>query len=136
MKSSALVKNLSENNEAGMTLIEVLLYLAIFSIIFSGFMAFTFEFSRSIMHYSEREDDIRITTIVSEFVRWQMHHTEIWPIATTTTASGIAALFRFDPYLKPRDISLQQSGNNMEVSFTVNGRPQSILVYGLMPENQ
>ena len=122
----------------GMTLIELLLYLALFSILFSGFITFTFEFSRTVGLYSGKEDDERVERIIGEFIRWHVHHTEtlVTPAenASSTlleldpggglprikiTETEIGRLFRFDQHISLSGVSFYRS-NVLKTSFKLN----------------
>jgi hypothetical protein len=79
----------------GMTLLEVLLYIGIFSLIFTGFIIFTFEFSKSISISTRKAEEARISMLVSELARWRYHHLE------TVTDEDFAHMLRFEQYSKP-----------------------------------
>lgn len=80
-----------------MTLVELVLYIAIFATLFAGFVNYTFEFSRTIASYSKNEDSERVGAIAEEFVRWYVHRSEQLVMPAVT---DVERLFRFDSYIK------------------------------------
>ena len=118
---------------------ELMLYIGIFSIIFSGFVTFTFEFSRTIAVSASREDGQRQTMIIGEFVRWKVHHAErvIVPMEGATSTKleleiveglptkikeeDIVHLFRFDEYKAPTGVYFYKK-EKLFIYFHLNGK--------------
>lgn len=122
-----------------MTLVEVMLYLGIFSIIFSGFMVFSFQFSRSISNSISRQEGERVGMIIGEFVRWKVHHAESVVVSTSSLelingdvhqvlkGKDVDRLFRFDLYMKPVSLSFHLE-RELVVSFVLNRKGYEVRV--------
>jgi len=128
----------------GMTLVEVLLYIGLFALIFTGFIIFTFEFSRTVGISSKRADSVRVGLLIGELVRWKLHHEDkvVAPVMNASssdlilsggvnvTIADIDRIFRFE-YTKPTLIYFSQdmyNGKNcIVVHFTYMEKEEVII---------
>lgn len=132
------------NRKTGMTLLEVLLYIGVFSLIFSGYMAFTLEFSRTIVAVSSKADIARISMIVEEFVRFKLHHAESITspafqssetelslltsggVIAVISEKDIAQLLRWEPFYSPEHTSF--SYKHCDSSSTESGAARCVRI--------